>query len=715
MIAPLLLTIVAQTVVPAPIPSTPTTDPCASVVLPGSKALASRAVTADDLAGIADIGPAIAEQTSPAFGISPAGDRIAFVVKRANPQANAYCQRLLVVSLAGGGEAVEIARGGAYLHDDFRLRDFPFVRAGWDKPNPPRWSPDARQIAYLRREIDSTQVWLADPAGATLPRQATRLPDDVDAFAWAPDGAALVVATRPAIRALARAIGAEGASGYLFDERFSPQFADHPIPTGAVATEYTLVSLADGSTRAATSEERVWLAPPVPAGIPASARSFRSGPGGSSAWLELKEPDRLLSPTRLVVSRPGGQRQRCESAACEGMFDLWWPDEDRALLVQQRTGWARSETTLLRWDEGASAPRRILVTSDLLIGCDLVRQELVCAREGTTQPRRLVAIDIRSGAERVVHDPNSGLGHIRWGAVQRLRFRNSYGVESFADLVLPPGHKPGQRHPLVVVQYSSRGFLRGGTGDEVPIQPLAARGFAVLSFQRPGPLPEAYKARSEIETHTLFDDPWADRRQVMSSLEKAVAMSVATGAVDPARMGINGFSDGSVTVQFALINADLFKVASVGSCCEDMTAQPLAAGPRYTDYLRAMGFPYFEDSGEEFWKPISLLRNVDRVRVPILIQASDSEYEGALDVVEAYTHRGKPVEMLVFPAETHYKWQPNHRRAIYEQNIDWFAFWLANQMDCTLSKAVQYERWLAMDGAPSRSAVSCLDSPSSAP
>jgi dipeptidyl aminopeptidase/acylaminoacyl peptidase len=180
-------------------------------------------------------------------------------------------------------------------------------------------------------------------------------------------------------------------------------------------------------------------------------------------------------------------------------------------------------------------------------------------------------------------------------------------------------------------------------------------------------------------------------------------------------MGISGFSDGGWTVQFALINSDLFKVAAMGTCCGDKTAQPLAAGPRFTDYLREMGFIYFEPGGETFWQPMSLVQNVEAIDTPILIQASDSEYEGALDVFETYTHRGKPIEMFVFPNETHYKWQPAHRKVVYERNIEWFEFWLNHRMNCASSRSTQYQRWLAMEGAPSRSDLKCSVPDSSGP
>ena len=711
----LALAAAGQPIVPSPILETTDTDPCADFTQLGSLDGTDRRVGIDDLASVADIGPAIAENNARSVGISPGGDRIAFVVKRANPRTNAYCQQLLVVSASDSGEVLEVARGGAYLHADFALRDFSVVRAGWDVANPPRWSPSGNRIAYLRREGPTNQVWIVDPSGEKLPTQVTAMADDVDDFAWTEDGHGLVVTTRPGLREAMSDIGEEGRSGYLFDGRFSPQFADHPIATGPLAYAYTFVSLLDGSRRSASKTERDLLAPDLPPQAPANARAYRPGPGGRSAWLEPDFSDRIVSPTHVVVVGPDGQRRICESSVCNGVQDMWWSSDGGALILQQRTGWARGETALLRWEADDRAPRRIFGFEGLLIGCVTLRHELVCGQEASTQPRRLVAIDTRSGTERVIYDPNARLRNKDFGEVRRLRFRNAYGIESFADLVLPPGREEGQQHPMVVVQYSSHGFLRGGTGDEVPIYPLTAHGFAVLSFQRPGLLPAASKARNEIETRTLLADPWEDRRHVFATLEEAIDMAIATGAVDPDRLGIDGFSDAGATVQFALINSDLFKVATFGTCCQDMTAQPLAAGPRFADYFRAMGYRYFESDDEGFWQPISLLENARAIDTPILIQAADSEYEGALDVVEAFTNRDKAIELRVLPDETHYKWQPAHRRAIYERNLEWFGFWLNNERNCTPGKDAQYERWLAMEGAPMRSELRCSDTPTLVP
>lgn len=712
----LVLAALAQAVVPSVNLPTPRNAPCApyDIALASSKQTTST-LTSDDLVRMADIGRSSAGPAPNAFGLSPDGRRVAVHVKRANPNANGYCLALLVVRTDASGKPIEIDRGGEFIRDDFALRNFTVTMAGWDKPNTPRWSPDGRHIAYLKRHEGTTQVWLADPSGRAQARQASALPDDADSFTWTSEGDALIVATRPGIRAELAAIDEEGLGGFLFDDRFGPQFADHPLPTRDMTRAYTWVSIADGKTRPAKEGESSLLLPPRSTLAPESARMVRLGPEGFAAWLEPKSPAHLLSPTRLVLAGPDGRRTVCESKQCEGVRGLWWWPAHRVLFGLQRTGWAGSQSALLRWDFDDPAPRQILITDDAILGCDVSGEELVCSREGSIQPRRIVAIDMRTGRERVVHDPNPEFQHKDFGAIERFRFRNAYGVESFADLVLPPDHKDGERHPLIVVQYSSDGFLRGGTGDEVPIQPLAARGFAVLSFDRPDLLPEAYRATTEAEMRTLNSDPWADRRQVHSSLEIAIDRAVATGAIDPTRVGISGFSDGSSTVQFALVNSNRFKAASISSCCEDMYSFALAAGPYFTKSLRELRYRYFEPGMDAFWKPMSLIRNVDKLDVPILVQNADSEYEGGLDVVETLRRHGKAIELYVFPGEPHFKWQPAHRRAIYERNIEWFEFWLMGRINCDVAEAAQNRRWKAMPGAPADHSLQCAAPASGGP
>jgi hypothetical protein len=53
-------------------------------------------------------------------------------------------------------------------------------------------------------------------------------------------------------------------------------------------------------------------------------------------------------------------------------------------------------------------------------------------------------------------------------------------------------------------------------------------------------------------------------------------------------------------------------------------------------------------------------------------------------------------DLFVFPNEPHQKFQPRHKLAVYERNLDWFRFWLEDYEDPTPSKKAQYARWRHM-------------------
>lgn len=710
----LVAALLARTIVPtADIPTT-LADPCAIFDRPEIRASAPRLITVSDLVGLADIGRSDPHETPSPFGISPDGKDIAFVVRRANATENRYCQKLMVMPVDAASEPRELDRGGVMIRNDFELRKFVSIMAGSAKVITPRWSPDGRRIGFLKQEGKTSQVWLVDSAGEIPASRATGMPDNVDDFAWTESGEALVVATRSGIRVQAEAIAKEARSGFLFDERFAPDKADYPIPIEPVSYEYNTVALETGTIRQSTLSEIARLRPKRPEGVPQNARGFAKGTDGAVAWREPVRPLELLSPTGLIVQQADGRILRCEER-CSGAKQIWWSVDGSSLYAIQKTGWGGSQTALLRWKRGAAAPRRIMVTDDALVGCELAGKELICAREGALRPRRLVGIDPDTGRERLIHDPNPAFGRIILGKTKRFKFRNNYGVESYADLVRPPFHTKGAIHPLVVVQYHSQGFLRGSTGNEFPVQLLAAKGFAVLSFARPDFVPAAMAGKSELQLGKANRADWIDRRNVHSSLVMAVEHAVNTGMVDSSRIGITGFSDGTATTQWALINSSLFKVAALGTCCEDMSAFPLAAGPTFTQYGREMGIRFFELGIEDQWRPLSLVLNVDRINVPILIQSPDSEYEGGLDVVELYKHRGKAIELYVLEGEPHVKYQPAHRLATYERYTEWFQFWLMRQINCDPAKAVQYARWMAMKDAPEAVELRCENAASILP
>lgn len=657
-----------------------------------------RAIVAADLIELRDIGIANALAADSPFGISPDGKKAAFVMSRADIAANDYCFALMVLALEHGSRPRILDSGGEPIRAVLNVRGL-WVRQGYLRINRPIWSPDGHWLAYLRRDRGITQLWRI--AGDGSIRQAvTHGTIDIDRFAWTRDGTALVVTHPPNEDAVARERGREALAGYTYDDRFVPSASTRPFDRVPDVEACDRIDVERGVTRAATPAECLLVTAPLAADTAARA-ILQADDGRRRAWTEQADPARLQSPVLLWADNARGIPVRCPHASCTGSVEagiegLWWSHEGHEILFLRREGWGRSKLGLYRWRPGGGPPRRILSTDDLLMGCQMSHAGLLCARDSSIRPRRLVLIDERTGASSELFDPNPEFKSLALGRVQRLRWRNMLGFECFGDLVLPPGFKPGRRVPLIVVQYITRGFLRGGTGDEYPIQLFAARGYAVLSVQEPPSyyesLPEGtWRDFREAEIENMKG--WRDRRSIFSSLVAGVLAVERLGIVDPHRIGLTGLSDGATTAQFALVNSKLFAAAAISSCCVDAQAMMIYGGSRLARDRRLKGYADAMPAAEQFWRPISLALNAVAIDTPLLMQLPDEEFIGAVDSITALQNAGKPVSAYVFPDENHTKWQPAHRLAAYTRNLDWFDFWLRDKIDADPEKRDEYVRW----------------------
>lgn len=658
-------------------------------------AVAPREVAALDLARLRDIGGGNPSPSAPGvFSIAPSGDRVAFFLRRGEPARNAYCVGLFVMPLHPGAEPVLVDLSQELIRDTLDLRGLAGLQTGVPSALAPQWAPDGERLAFLKRTEGVVQVWVIRSDGSNA-LQITRSDVDIEAVAWTSDGRGLVTSSRPHLLELRAAIEQEGLGGHLYDARFNPNVSDRPIPQGPVTTSFEVVDIRTGEHRAATPSEADRVPPAGHRHWPSNAVFLAESEQDVRAWIAIRSPERFFGPLDLYADTTEGP-VRCDAPACDGsLVGVWLDSADETVVFMRREGWARSQLALYRWSPGY-APRRVFLTEDALIGCQQRMEQLLCVRESSTRPGHLVLLDMRDGSASEVLDLNPEFALLRLGSASRLRWRSAQGTEVFGDLVLPPDHRPGQQHPLVVVQYTSRGFLRGGSGDEYPVQAFAARGFAVLNFERPRDYATDFDASNAAEFQRINVQDWADRRHVLSALEAGVQEAITLGVVDRERIGITGLSDGASTVQFALLNSQLFRVASVSSCCADPNTMMIIGGPAYAAHLRDVGYPLYTTRAVDFWEPISFAVNADRVTAPILMQLADDEYEMALEAYWSLRERGQPVEMYVFPDEHHVKWQPAHRLAIYERNLDWFDFWLQGYVDPDPRKAEQYRRWEEM-------------------
>jgi hypothetical protein len=158
------------------------------------------------------------------------------------------------------------------------------------------------------------------------------------------------------------------------------------------------------------------------------------------AWLENTNPAEFAGYdpplTVFAAHSPDGlQAKRCAADVCTGAIDgLWW-DSSR-LIILRSEGHSRLVSALYAWEPDTGKVHTIFMTNDYLSEC-------------------------RSSGS--LFDPNPDIQNISFTKVEKLEWDDGFGNDAAGHLVHSQGYSPGQRYPLVIVQYRSRGFLRGGS------------------------------------------------------------------------------------------------------------------------------------------------------------------------------------------------------------------------------------------------------------
>lgn len=654
-------------------------------------------MTGMDLIGLKDIGG-----NTGSFSLSPDGRFIAFQLQRADFENRTYAADWFVVQTKAGASPRHVGSGGDpilnFASQGYSIGVRSEVKA--------KWSPDGLWIAYPRKDAGAVQLWRSRADGSQQ-TQLTHNPADVIDFDWAADGHSVYFEAGRDRNRMRTDDQAEADRGYLLDDRFAhgtlrpfwyacEKNPREPIPESqACVPALWVIDLKAQEERPATGQDKQAyeaLVAPSPAKGVAESRSVQNvahSPNGShTGWLENEKPVEfrgIYPPLTLYIDG-----KRCEEPECHGQLrELWW-DHDRVVFLR-REGHAYGQTALYVWTPGKRGSLRLIYRGeDKLESCEIADGRLICLHEAPTVPRRIVSIDIDGGKFNTVFDPNPKLGELDLGTVERLEWRDAFGNPTYGHLVLPPGYERGKRYPLVIVQYRSRGFLRGGVGDEFPIFPLAAEGFVVLSFDCPNDWDQLARLdfvndNSRATAETLKDE--YEQKMDLSALEIVIDQLDKRGVIDPARVGITGLSHGADNVQYALTHSVKFAAAAASGAWAPSMYFYLNSNAPYRAWVKTI------------WKATAgsqLFENVDKVATPLLLQVSDSELLAMLPVHVAFKDAGKPVDTYVFPDEYHIKWQPQHKLAVGQRAIDWLRFWLQDYEDVDPAKADQYRRWRAM-------------------
>ena len=643
--------------------------------------------------------------------ISPDGRSVAFRVERASVERNTYDTVWYVQELDGLSPPRRVADGGAPLRE--------YVN-GVVLPSPAVWSPDGRWIYYRARLDGRVSVWRAARDGSEA-KAVTSDAADVRDFILDGGGRMLVYsvgATREEVIAAEEAEYDQGvriddtvmvAAGLFrssrIDGRSATQrflgewFSSAPLLAG-LPDRWKAVDLETMRTRDLPPSQLPVRPPTVsdlPRGLPEPSRiAVHPGDGRIAVLMAAENPDKELLNTNVefavLPDKQSLQPIRCVAELCRNRSITtirWRPGSDEVIFTVTDYGKGRAQS-IYGWNVVTGTVRSIVLSEGLVSGsqrywdvpCALSSSTLVCVAAEADRPPRLEAIDMESGHRRILFEPNKGLEEDIATAVpaKLIRWTDERGRE-FTGQLFEASVREGKPPPLFVTFYNCYGFLRGGLGDEWPLVSMAEHGISALCINA---IPEF-----RLDAVERYD-------QGRLAVESVVKYLSANNRIDPSRVGMGGLSYGSEVTLWTLMHSAVVTAASVSAPSVTPTYYLFNSlrGPfrKQLGQMWQLGAP--EDTPGR-WKEISPAFNIDKIRVPILFQMPEQEYRLMLDYALPLLRR-QQAEIYVFPDEAHIKFQPRHKLAVYERNLDWFRFWLQGYEDADPLKAEQYRIWREM-------------------
>jgi dipeptidyl aminopeptidase/acylaminoacyl peptidase len=632
--------------------------------------------------------------------ISPDGKHVAFVVGQAVYESNSYRTGLFVVGTQEGSKPVSLGTAGPPRWDQI----------GQWSPEAPQWSPDSSEIYYRLKSAGIWQVWKWKLEGRA-PIQITSAEHGVQSFQLSPDGTELAMVVAKPCRDDRQQLAEHGI---LYDGKLSmgkpTPILDQILkirsgdtwPGGAETTETWMHDLRNGSERKATQKEvdaySSWEG--VPSGNAFTAKEIEEqniiavkiSPDATKIVYQRLEVDPAESAAwsfpLLLKSTSGGEPPIVLTPGIYYVDQYWWAPDSQEIYYAKYDGDGYS-ARLMRMAVAGGAPQEVLNTNDHLLeySADHLGRFLACSRENSTTPAEVAVADLSTGKIRTLVNVNPELQNIQLNPAQRIDFSNKYGDHFWGHLVLPPNYEPGKHYPLIITTYDdSDEFLRGGVGDEYPIQIFAANGFAVLDFNS-----GRFRKLVGFESASLM------LQSPMEGIAAAVDKLTDLGIVDSARVGITGLSFGAGLVDYCISHTNLFHAAieSGGGAWDPFMYFLVSDNIRASDLsLFGLGPPEGEWAAK--WQRMSTSLNVQNIFSPLLINAADSEYIDDMQLITTLRRKKKPVEMFIYAGELHEKNQPKHRYEIYDRNVDWLNFWLRDVEDRDPAKQEQYRRWQEM-------------------
>ena len=630
--------------------------------------------------------------------LSPDGSRVAYQVWAIDRNENEYRGAIWVTSLDGSEEPRRFTSG--------ERRD-----AG------PQWSPDGRWLAFTSNrggEKQLPQLYVI-PAEGGEARRLTDLKESVEEIAWAPDSTRIAFTARVRDEAyeeederkrkprrVTRLFYKLDSVGWTTDRRRHLHVVDLD---GGEPRRLTDGDCEDGNPAWSPDAARIvfsalrgerWDTELVsrlyvvgadggePQELPSAAGSYErpafSPDGGRIAYHFTPDDGTLPHHVQIGVMNADGTDATLLTTALDRQCaphpdsrePLW--DGDRIVFTVEDGG--NVHVYAVASDAG-SAPELLVGGARSISGYDVRAGELVYVSSTHTTMRELYA---GTEGRRLTDVGSSFAGGRELAEAERFTAVSKDGTEVDAWVVRPAGFEAGKRYPVLLNVHGGP-FTQYGTGFFDEFQVYAGAGYAVLFAN-----PRGGSGYSEAWGRAIRG-PVGDAGPGYGSVDYEDVLGVVDTALetfdflDPDRLGIIGGSYGGFMTTWVISHDHRFK-AAVSERAVNHFVSAAGSSDLFWVFERDFGGRWYDHV--DAWLEHSPATYAKDIETPVLVLHSEQDLRCNIEQGEhlftLLRLRGKEVEMLRFPAESHElsrSGSPLHRVLRFEAILEWFARYLA--------------------------------------
>ncbi len=669
-------------------------------------------MTLDDLFRFHDVGGPV---------VSPDGQWVAYTVSTTETKADKRITDLWMVSW-DGKQDIRLTWAGDVDEESDDL----------SSSGAPRWSPDGKYLSFTAGRVGAakgSQVWVLDRRGGEA-HQLTDVKGHLGAYVWAPDAKRLLLSITPQSEeeAAAEKKGGEkeketpkpivldryhfkeDVEGYLKSNEHTQLFLWdvetkklEKLTSDKNFDESNAVWSPDGTRIAYVSNHDadpdrsintdVWVVDAKANSTPKRLTTFDGPDGGriawsaDSKWIAFTEGDELklwqYSQEKLgIVAADGSAAPKILTTALDRSVSSPIFSQDGksidVIVEDDRSEYPASV------DVATGQVRRTITDPGATTGMNEFAGHAAVVWTTDAQPGEVYALE-NGSLRRLTHHNDEVVASLKLAETRDVKAVTKDGTEvhGLLTMPLPPqpantGHAGDPGVPISAPAGTAVPmllFIHGGPngqdnhGFNVHRQLFAARGYAELNVNYRGS-----SGRGNAYQKVIAAD-WGHHE--VEDLLAMVDEVVQSGAVDPTKLAVGGWSYGGILTDYTIATTNRFKAASSGAGM----GNPLGLYG-IDEYI----LQYDYELGQPWKNPEKYIQvgypffHADRIRTPTLFMGGDKDFNvplnGGEQMYQALKSLNVPAELIVYPGQFHGFTRPSFIKDRYQRWFDWYDKWV---------------------------------------